>query len=211
MNNIPSINPLQPEEAAEEKQFEIFYSFRGSMRMTCPTGKAIGFISGKFVTQDQECIDYLKQEIGNKNPYIYQEEGKETITSEELDPMAGLRKRIIAEEAAKIVASAKAQLAATRELGNTESPEDIAKKAHIGNTALLEPKTAQQEIPEGFDQLDHAIGAAALDPKALAAQDPEARVARIAALKAKMTGLEAKPEVNSGAAIIEPAKVPLSL
>jgi len=103
-------------QTAKEKQFQTYSSPKSSFRMMTPKGRRINFIKGKHITCIPEEIEYLDDEIAAGIRFITK---GEPVTSEDLDPMAALKKRlraeILAEQAANLNEAA-------------ESPEDIAPK-----------------------------------------------------------------------------------
>jgi hypothetical protein len=90
-------------------------------------GKFLYFKNGELATADEEEIKELDAEIKRKHPHIYIDEGKKTITSEELlDPMAALKKRIIAEhEATKSSGKDMGVTVPLKNIGTTASLQNV--------------------------------------------------------------------------------------
>lgn len=152
-------NPI-PDTEKKEKKYNIYYSHRGSVRMCCPSGKPIHFVGGKFVTDEKEAIKFLDAELASRNKFIYVKEGEEVVSSTDLDPMAVLRRKIIKEEADKIIEVAQKQMDGSRDMGSTGSPERVARKVNIGSTKLLTPKVPVNRDAEVVEH-DLKIGAQA--------------------------------------------------
>lgn len=73
-----------------------------SMNYIFKNGKPATFISGRFTTDLEEEIAELDAEVKARHPFIYIDPEEVTIDSEKLDPMSGLRERIIAEYLARL-------------------------------------------------------------------------------------------------------------
>lgn len=89
---VKDINKEDP-----SKLFHVFYSSKLSSNMITTTGRYIVFVNGRYVTNSEEEINYLKTEIALGNPFLSVVEGKEIMSAEDLDPMAALKKQHIAE------------------------------------------------------------------------------------------------------------------
>lgn len=103
-------------EPAEEKEYNVYYCARPSMRMITPKGLEIRFTMGRLITDNKDVIKYLNKEIKSGNHFVTVNEDKLTMTSTDLDPMASLKrqhiKEYLAEQAAKAAANA------PRDMGN---------------------------------------------------------------------------------------------
>lgn len=80
-----------------EKTYHVFYSNIPSCRTVTNTGRVITFVGGRFVTDIQEDIDFLKREVKLGNAHISIVEGKETMTSDQLDPQYEMKKKVLEE------------------------------------------------------------------------------------------------------------------
>ena len=111
---------ITPEQEVE-RSYHVFYNTVASCKMLTDTGRVISFVEGKYVTDQQEEIDYLNKELGHPdNIYLSVVKGQEVMTSTELDPMAMLRKTHMAEFAA-LQAEAARKIAAGEPLSQSES------------------------------------------------------------------------------------------
>lgn len=99
----------------QEKTYQIFHGSRQSMRMNTPEGGTIVFVGGKFITDNEDFIAYLQSELAAKNPFLSQKEEEKSLTSEDLDPMAALKKKHITE----YLAALKEEPVASRDMGST--------------------------------------------------------------------------------------------
>lgn len=79
----------------EEQKFQHYASSRISMRLISTHGRKITFTNFKFITADQECIDYLDQEIAGTLRGIIKK--GELLTHKEADPMAKVKAAAVAE------------------------------------------------------------------------------------------------------------------
>jgi hypothetical protein len=103
-------------------------------------GKPATFVSGRFITDIPSEIAELDEEVAAKHPFIFIDPAEKEIDSEKLDPMAGLRERIIAEYLAR-----QAEVTnPTNDMGSTKqeplkpaSTLDIAQAAEGGSGAGL--------------------------------------------------------------------------
>lgn len=84
----------------------VFCSTIPSVNYLFPNGKPAIFVNNKFYTSVQEEIDHLQNEIKLGHPMIFQKTGEETMDAKYLDPMVGLREKIIAEAIAAGIVSA---------------------------------------------------------------------------------------------------------
>jgi len=130
LNKVAKASSLVPEPAISEAtkaavpnkdavKFQHYKASRPNVRMVTLTGKPITFINFQFITADKDVIEYLDSEIDQGLGIITK--GK-LMTAEEADPMAALKRKIIAEyEAEKSCVPA-------RDMGTTEGVQ--------GSTAL---------------------------------------------------------------------------
>ena len=98
---------IQANEAAKtaaadavEKLFIQYHSARAETRLMTKTGVNVAFVQHKFITDNQEIIDYLDAEIEAGLNVIFK---GEAMSSAEADPMAGLKKRMYDEAMADIL------------------------------------------------------------------------------------------------------------
>lgn len=86
---------------ASEQKFFAFYSRVPNSTFIFPNGVSAVFTGGRFTTQDETQANHLYWEIKQGNQHIFINEQKLTLVESELDPMAELKARIIAEYLAK--------------------------------------------------------------------------------------------------------------
>ena len=114
------------------KTLYVFLSTIQSVNYLFSNGKAASFQFGKYLTDNPDEATQLDTEIANGHPHIYRpaNESERTIQSDELDPMAQLRKSLRAE----IIEEERLKALAVLDLRN-----------NMGNT------TASQIVPAGSD------------------------------------------------------------
>lgn len=123
------MNTATDTAAVAENTFQSYTARKQSFKTITPKGRVIVIVDYKFVTKNQEEIDYLDYEI--ENGFSLLSKGV-TVTSEDADPMSALRKRIIAEHEAE-----KAAEAEVRDLGTTaEGGKGAAKLNPVASAAL---------------------------------------------------------------------------
>lgn len=99
-NNAASTiaNSLAKVTAPEAPKYQHYTSARVSMRLVTTAGKPIIFTGYEFLTQNKDLIEYLDKEIKDGLPGITR---GELVSLEDKDPMAALKRKIIAEHEAK--------------------------------------------------------------------------------------------------------------
>jgi len=125
-----------------ETVFHVYKSSMQSHRTITPKGKNVIVLDYKVITKDPEVIEFLDSEIKAGSTY-FSKQG--TMTSEDLDPMAALKKKIIAdfkaEEAEKektANSQNKADAPVTQLPDSETSPADQAgKKLGAATTSML--------------------------------------------------------------------------
>ena len=114
---------LTPNTTLEEEVFQEYLSAKSGIRLVTPKGFRITFTDGRYLTQRQDVIDYLDNEI--KEGLRAVTKGK-SMTSSDLDPMESLRKKFFAEFAAKQAEEAKNKaLGILPDMGTTEAKAGI--------------------------------------------------------------------------------------
>jgi hypothetical protein len=86
---------------SDNKTFNQYFSTRPKLSITMPQGGRIYFVAGHYATDNEDEITFLDEQIRAKHPMIYVKATEKTVTSEQLDPMAAIRKKIIEEHEAK--------------------------------------------------------------------------------------------------------------
>lgn len=123
--------------------FKVFHSTIPSVNYIFGNGKAASFIGGRFATDVDSEISALNYEVKLGHPHITIDPNDMEADSATLDPIAGLREKIIAEYLAATVAASDP----TNDRGtSTQSPlkpsstQDIASAAAGGSGAVLAAK-----------------------------------------------------------------------
>lgn len=141
MPNIKVQSNAKSEEVTEEVVYNVYYNTVKASCMVTTAGRTIYFVDGKYVTNQQEEIDYLEAEMSLGNTRVFTIKGEERMTSKELDPMAVLKaahfKEFKAQEAERIAnmkkglpinastsAAQKLTPASTASLGDTKAKSD---------------------------------------------------------------------------------------
>lgn len=115
--------PVQ--EQVVERSYHVFYNTITSCKMLTDSGRVISFVDGKYITDQQEEIDYLQRELAHPdNIYLSVVKGQEVMTATELDPMAMLRKKHFAEFEAMQKEAAR-KIAAGEPLSQSESESQV--------------------------------------------------------------------------------------
>ena len=99
------------------QQFHQFFSARPKVSITMPNGNRIYFQAGNYVTDNEAEIEFLNEQIRSGHQMIYVQKGKETVTQEQLDPLAAVKAKAIAEYLAK----QSEQQSPVRDMGNTSN------------------------------------------------------------------------------------------
>lgn len=83
-------------------------------------GKEIGFVGGKYITDNEDEVKELEAEIKEGHPHIYIDAKDKEISAEDVaDPMAALRAKIIAEYEANKQKEAEEIAKGVRDFGDT--------------------------------------------------------------------------------------------
>lgn len=83
--------------AGEGKSYNVYHCGPDNMHMHTADGQDIRFAQHRHVTDQPEVIAYLDAEVARRNPMVTVQEGHETMTSAELDPMAALKRKHVRE------------------------------------------------------------------------------------------------------------------
>ena len=118
---VPDQGAPTPEiKVIPEKTYHVFHNTIQSVKMITTGGRTMAFVLGKYVTDVEEEITYLNNEIEVGNIHLYTKEGEERMTASDLDPMASLRKKHF-KEFAKTQAEVARKIAAGEPLSQSES------------------------------------------------------------------------------------------
>ena len=105
---------------AEEAKYYVFYHRVPNATVIFPDGAIATFPGGKFATKEEDRAAFLLGEIKKGNIHIFIDEQKFEVTEKDLDPLAELKARIIAEYEAEKAASGQAD-AGTSEQGKLKT------------------------------------------------------------------------------------------
>ena len=117
-----------------ETSFNQYFSTRPKISITMPDGGRIYFVGGQYITDKPKEIEFLNEQVALGHPMIYVQKGKETVTQAQLDPLAAVKARAIAEY---VEQQAKQQNPA-RDMGATAS---TGAGSDIATTATIAPIT----------------------------------------------------------------------
>lgn len=97
--------------------FHQYFATRPRLSIIMPSGERISFVAHMFVTDKEHQIEFLDAEVKRGHPMIYTKNGEETVTAEQLDPLAAIKKKAIEEYKAQV----EAQQNPERDMGNSKS------------------------------------------------------------------------------------------
>jgi len=131
----PPAPPAPPTSSKldEPKEYHVYHCARETMHMHTPSGRDIRFHDKRCVTDNEEVIEYLDSEIAAGNRFITVNKDQPTVTSDDLDPMAVIRRNIIKEYLAEQQAEAAAN--APRDMGSYDNQNGIQPRVKIPSTA----------------------------------------------------------------------------
>lgn len=78
-----------------------YFSTRPKLSIVMPSSKRIFFSGGVYVTDKEDEIAFLDAEVKLGHPMIYTKKGEEKVTSEQLDPLAAIKRKAVEEHLAK--------------------------------------------------------------------------------------------------------------
>lgn len=76
---------------------QVFKSTISSCKYIFKSGKEASFINSEYYTDDDVEISELTKEINLKHPHIFRDENKLTVDTDNLDPLAYIKKKAIEE------------------------------------------------------------------------------------------------------------------
>jgi hypothetical protein len=121
------------ESSGEEKEFCSYHSSRLATNLITPAGGKISFTGNQFITDNEDHIAYLDGEIKKGLPGVTK---GDNVTSSDLDPMSGLRKKFYAEFEKEQAEKAKAAaLGKVPDMGSTKPAQEQKKVATSNQTA----------------------------------------------------------------------------
>ena len=98
-----------------ETRYNQYFSTRPKIAITMPLGERIYFVGGQYVTDKAKEIEFLDEQIASGHPMIFVQKGNETVTQEQLDPLAAVKAKAVAE----YLAQQAKQQDPSRDMGNT--------------------------------------------------------------------------------------------
>ena len=102
---------------SDQKQFHQYFSSRPTIGIVMQNGNRILFTGGQYVTDKEDEIAFLDTEIKAGHPMIFVKKEQLTVSQEQLDPLAAIKKKAIEEYLAK----QNEQQDPNRDMGNTTS------------------------------------------------------------------------------------------
>lgn len=103
--------------AESQQQFHQYFSSRPKISIITNGGNRISFVGGQYVTDVADEIEFLDAQVKAGHPMIFVQKGKETVTKEQLDPLAAIKAKAIAE----YLEQQDKQQNPSRDMGNTAS------------------------------------------------------------------------------------------
>ena len=94
---VPAVAITKQEVKQDEAKYFVFYSRVPNSNYIFPDGTQANFVGGRYATQDEGKAHHLREVVRQGNQHIYLDQEKLVLTEAELDPMAELKARIIAE------------------------------------------------------------------------------------------------------------------
>jgi hypothetical protein len=127
---------MTEESKQVERQFNTYISSMQSHKIVTETGKCLHVIGGKLLTDNESDIAFLDDQIAKGFPFLRK---GDVVTTSDLDPMASLRKKIIAEYLAS-----QPVVPAERDMGSTDL-QKVTPLSSEGVASLLEKAKAAQQ------------------------------------------------------------------
>jgi hypothetical protein len=119
---------------SDAKQYHQYFSSRPKISITMPNGNRIYFVAGTYVTDNESEVEFLNEQIKHNHPMIFIQKGKETVTQEQLDPLAAIKEKVIAEYLSKQAE----QQNPNRDMGRTDA---VGAGVDVATTRTLAPIT----------------------------------------------------------------------
>ena len=139
---------MSESSATEEKIYKVFYCRIPNSNFIFPDGSIAAFTGGRYVTDDPDKAAYLKQQVTLGNPHIYINPEQVEVTAKDLDPLAELKARIIAEYEASKIAQDKDKDAGFSKQGklNIADTNTVGEAAGVSNSPV--PSVVVPSIPK---------------------------------------------------------------
>lgn len=96
-------------------QYHQYFSTRPRISIVLPSGDRISFVAGQYITDKEKEIEYLDEQVKSGHPMIYVKKGSETVTEAQLDPLAAVKAKAVAD----YMAQQEKQQDPSRDMGNT--------------------------------------------------------------------------------------------
>lgn len=99
------------------KKFHQYFSSRPSLTIVMENGNRIRFVGGVYMTDNEQEISFLNEQIRCGHQMIYVKEGQKIVDADALDPLAAVKKRAVEE----YIAQQKLAADPSRDMGNSVS------------------------------------------------------------------------------------------
>jgi hypothetical protein len=97
------------------QKYNQYFSSRPKIGITMPTGKRIDFVGGMYLTDKEDEIGFLNEQIKLGHQMIYIRKGAEVVDADALDPLAAVKKKAVEEYLAQQALNSNPN----RDMGNT--------------------------------------------------------------------------------------------
>jgi len=84
-------------KASSTKQYHQYFSTRPTINITMPSSKKIRFVGGVYMTDKEDEIAFLDNEVKLGHTMIFVKQGQETVNADALDPLAAIKKKAVEE------------------------------------------------------------------------------------------------------------------
>jgi hypothetical protein len=114
----------EQESASVEQEFQQYKSAKSAVRFITREGLRLTFTKFQFLTQNQDAIDYLDEEIARGLQGVTK---GAILTTSDLDPMQSMRKQVRAELLAELQQQAADEAAGkSKDMGETKNKAQIS-------------------------------------------------------------------------------------
>ncbi len=97
------------------QKYNQYFSSRPRISITTPLGKRIDFVGGTYLTNKEDEIKFLDEQIALGHQMIYVRKGSEVVDADALDPLAAVKKKAVEEYLAQQALNSNPN----RDMGNT--------------------------------------------------------------------------------------------
>jgi hypothetical protein len=144
-------NPV-PVDTTQLDQIHLFKSRMSSCNYIFKNGKIAQFIRGEYTTNVAYEVAELEYEVSLGHPQIFINDQERVVAVDRNDPIAALRRKIIAEERERIMAEVRAATALDRDMGTSEQG-----KFKPASTSDIAPLTAEGDGSARLQNLKSAV------------------------------------------------------